>query len=129
MNNKKKRKPKMCKIEECKNQASRNPKGGFFDICDFHFQKKKDATKKEVEKTEIVYDSNYKLITKLSNAFLINHPKKIRYIRVETVPMIEKNPDNSITVKSKGRKVVDLPFNNKEEQEKAYQEIKTAMTI
>jgi hypothetical protein len=129
MNNKKKRKPKMCKIEECKNQASRNPKGGFFDICDFHFQSKKGQSKKENEKEESIYDPNYKLISKVSDAFFINHPKKIRYIRVEALPIIEKNPDNSITVKSKGRKIIDLPFKNQNEQEKAYQEIKIAMTI
>jgi hypothetical protein len=125
MNNKKKTKTKMCKVEGCKNQAGRNPKGGFFDMCDFHFQKKKgpENKKSDKEKVENIYDPSYKLITRISDAFFINHPKKIRYIRLEGNPIIDKNDDFSITIKSKGRKVIDLPFSNKNKQDIAYSEI------
>lgn len=142
---KKDKRPKMCKVNGCKNQAGRNRKtGAYYEICDFHYQQskgKKDAKKPQKSKSnqprrnqppapkpknwvDEFYDPEYKLISKVADAFFINHPKKIRYIRIEARPIIEKNPDNSITIKSKGRKVVELPFDNPEAQSKAYQEIK-----
>jgi hypothetical protein len=143
-----KSKPRNCKIKDCKNVAGKNQKTGqYFDICDFHFNekrksqknKKQPEVKKEITKNQEpakkvfkpkpkdwideTYDPNYKLVTNVSGAFFINHPKKIRYIRIESRPTVEKNKDNSISIKSRGRKVIDLPFDNLEMQEKAYQEL------
>ncbi len=129
-----------CKVEGCKNPVGKSKKTGtFFEICDFHFKDKKDnkknvkkpevkptVTKKtpELKKEEEVYDPNGKLVLNISGAYFINHPKKIRYIRIESYPAIERNADFSITVKSRGRKVLNLPFKNLDEQQKAYDELK-----
>jgi hypothetical protein len=129
-----------CKVEGCKNSVGKNKKTGvFFEMCDFHFKDKKNkkdsvkkpevkptATKKipEQKKEEDVYDPNGKLVLNVSGAYFINHPKKIRYIRIESYPIIERNADFSITIKSKGRRVLSLPFKSLEEQQKAYDELR-----
>jgi hypothetical protein len=130
------KKQKTCSFKGCKNLVGRNKKTGkYFDMCNLHFkkeehpksnQKKIEVKKVEEKKKEIyenIYDPNGKLVINVSGAYFINHPKKIRYIRIETFPRIEKNPDFSIVIKSKGRKVLTLPFNNLEEQSKAYSEL------
>jgi hypothetical protein len=147
-----KSKPRNCKIKGCKNTAGKNQKTNqYFDICDFHFNEKRKSqkdkkqpdNKKETLKREEpakkiskpkpkdwvdeIYDPNYKLVTNVGGAFFINHPKKIRYIRIENRPVIEKSLNNSIIIKSSGRKVLELPFESPEFQEKAFQELKEAI--
>jgi hypothetical protein len=93
-----------------------------------HFERqersKKIAKVKPKDWVEETYDPNYKLVTNVGGAFFINHPKKIRYIRIESRPSIEKSFNNSVIIKSGGKKVLELPFDTPESQEKAFGELK-----
>jgi hypothetical protein len=129
---------KKCKVESCKNFAGKNLKTGkFYDICEFHYSKKikeksSETPKKSIktEKTEtqdkdmaFKYNSNLPLIIDFGQSFIINHPKKIRYMKKVLGMKIVKEQDLSITISIKDKKTVNLPFKDQIKMEKAYQEL------